>query len=267
MNLALIETKPFIASTIRIMDLLKEERLTFIVNQVRLKNRVLLTDLATQLGVSEDTIRRDLKHLDAQGKIKKVHGGAILSHPYTYRNDEIYALEGKTIIAQKAQRLLRDGQVLLISGGTTNLEFVRLLPTNLSLTVFTPSLSTALQLSDQPNIETILLGGKMSPEAQVTVGPETIQTLSQIKVDLCFMGTGQLHPEQGFTEFDWEVVQLKKAMIQASRKVISLTIAEKINSYQRYKVCDLEAIHTLITELNPGDEHTEAYAKKGLEVL
>jgi DeoR family transcriptional regulator, fructose operon transcriptional repressor len=248
------------------MELLKEERLGFIINQVRLKNRVLLTDLATQLNVSEDTVRRDLKQLDAQGKIRKVHGGAILNHPYTYKNNEVYAIEKKTSIAHKAQQLLREGQVILISGGTTNLEFVRTIPSHFSLTVFTPSLPVALLLSEHPNVETIVLGGRMSPEAQVTVGAEPVKILSDLKADICFLGTGQLDTSHGLTEFDWEVVQLKKAMIQASKKVVSLTISEKINSFQRYRVCGINSINILITELEPSDSKVGPYRDLGIEV-
>ncbi|MFZ6009364.1 MAG: DeoR/GlpR family DNA-binding transcription regulator [Bacteroidota bacterium] len=249
--------------------MLKEERFDFILNEVRVRNRVLLTDLAEKLQVSEDTVRRDLKYLDEQGKVKKVHGGAISNsfHVYSYKEQEIYAHESKSIIAQKSHVLLKEGQVILMSGGTTNLEFARLLPKELQITVFTPSLPVAMQLIEQPNVQTIFIGGKLSHEAQIALGADTIQTISQLRADLCFLGTSHLDPENGLSEFDWEVVQLKKAMIQASRKVVSLTISEKINSTQHYKVCNVEAIHTLITERDPNDPFLEPFKKHGLEIL
>jgi DeoR/GlpR family transcriptional regulator of sugar metabolism len=124
-----------------------------------------------------------------------------------------------------------------------------------------------MQLLEHPNVQTIFIGGRLSHEAQIALGGETIQTIAQVRADLCFLGTGQLDPVHGLSEFDWEVVQLKKAMILASKKIVSLTISEKINSTQVYKVCDIQAIHTLITELNPADPFLQPFKKLGLEIL
>lgn len=250
-------------------SMLKEERHSFILNEVRIRNRVLLTDLASKLKVSEDTVRRDLKYLDEQGQVKKVHGGAISTtfHLYSYKEDEIYAHESKSIIAQKAHALLREGQIIMMTGGTTNLEFARLLPKDFSATIFTPSLPVAMQLLEHALIETIFVGGRLSHEAQIALGGDTIMSISQIKADLCFLGTSHLDAIYGLTEFDWEVVQLKRAMLKASKKVVALTISEKINSVQRYKVCDSHQIDTLVTELDPEVPFLEPFRKKGLEII
>ncbi len=249
--------------------MLKEERHDFILNEVKVRNRVLLTDIADKLHISEDTVRRDLKYLDEKGKLKKVHGGAISNsfHLYTYKEQEIYAHENKSVIARKAHSLLKDGQVILISGGTTNLEFARLFPKTIRATVFTPSLPIAMQMLEHTHVETIFLGGKLSHDAQIALGADTIQTVGQLRADLCFPGTGHLDITHGLSEFDWEVVQVKKAMIKASRKVVALTISEKLNSSHAYTVCDIKAIHTLITELHPTDPFVQPYKKIGLEIL
>jgi DeoR/GlpR family transcriptional regulator of sugar metabolism len=124
-----------------------------------------------------------------------------------------------------------------------------------------------MQLLAHQNVQTIFIGGRLSHDAQIALGAETIQTIAQIKADLCFLGTGHLDLTQGLSEVDWEVVQLKKAMIQSSKKVVSLTFSEKINSSQAYKVCDIKSIHTLITELNPSDQFLYPFKKLGLEIL
>jgi DeoR family transcriptional regulator, fructose operon transcriptional repressor len=249
--------------------MLKEERLNYIVNEVKIRNRVLLIDIAKKLDVSEDTIRRDLNYLNEQGKLKKVHGGAISNsfHVYTYREDQIYAHESKSIIATKAHQLIKDNFVIVMSGGTTNLEVARLLPENIRLTVFTPSLPVAMQLLEHPTVETIFIGGKLSKDAQIALGGDAIRTLSQIKADLCFLGMGNLDAQTGLTEFDWEVVQLKMAMIESAKKIVVLTISEKINSSQRFNICPINAIHTLVTELEPGHSLLVPFREKGLEIL
>jgi len=249
--------------------MLKEERLNYILSEVKKRNRVLLIDIATTLNVSEDTVRRDLKQLDEEGKIKKVHGGAISNsyHPYSYKENEIYAHESKSFIAQKAISLLKDGQVILMSGGTTNLELARLLPDTLTATIFTPSLPVAMQLLSHPNVETVFVGGRLSRDAQIALGGETLSMLAGIRADVCFLGTGNFDSELGLTEFDWEVVQLKKAMIKAARKVAVLTISEKLNSNQRFKVCDTSEVTVLVTELMPEENVLQPFIKKGLTVL
>ena len=249
--------------------MLREERHRYILNEVKIRNRVLLTDIAQQLAVSEDTVRRDLQQLNERGKLKKVHGGAVANsfHVYTYREDQIYAHEHKIEIATKAIQLLKDGGVLVMGGGTTNLEVARLLPEHLHLTVFTPSLPIAMQLIAHENIETIFVGGRLSHDAQIALGGETIKTFSHVKADYCFMGTGNLDATQGLTEFDWEVVQLKKVMIETAQQVVVLTISEKINSAQRFNVCPVTEIHVLVTELDLYDPRLTEFSAKGLNVL
>lgn len=248
--------------------MLKEERLNFILNEVKVRNRVLLFDIADKLNVSEDTVRRDLKHLDEQGMIKKVHGGAVSNsfHVYSYSEKDIYAHADKSLIARKAISLIKEEQVILMSGGTTNLELARLMPDHMHLTIFTPSLPVAMQLLEHPSIETIFVGGRLSHDAQIALGGDTLNTLAQVKADICFLGTGYLDVSDGLTEFDWEVVQLKKSMIKSSRKVVALTISEKLNSSQRFKVCEPSSIHTLITELPADNPLLSQFRNAGLEI-
>jgi DeoR family fructose operon transcriptional repressor len=249
--------------------MLKQTRHDYILAEVRIRNRVLLADIATHLHVSEDTIRRDLKELDKLGQLRKVHGGAVAKsfYPFTYRKEDIYDHPNKLVIAKKAAALIEPGQVVLITGGTTNLELVTELPESLSATFFTPSLQVATQLSQHPKIEAILIGGKVSHEAQIAVGADAINTLSQIRADICFLGTGHVDPAHGLSEFDWEVVQLKKAMIRAAKRIVSLTLSAKLNSSQRYQVCPIQSIHTLITELAPDNDLLLPYKREGLEII
>ncbi|MBA4053884.1 MAG: DeoR family transcriptional regulator [Marivirga sp.] len=249
--------------------MLKQTRHDYILAEVRIRNRVLLADIATHLNVSEDTIRRDLKELDKLGQLRKVHGGAVAKsfYPFIYRKEDIYDHPNKLVIAKKAAALIEPGQVVLISGGTTNLELATELPETLAATFFTPSLLVATQLAQHSHIEAILIGGKVSHEAQIALGADAINTLSQIRADVCFLGTGHLDPAHGLSEFDWEVVQLKKAMIRAAKRIVSLTLSAKLNSSQRYQVCPIQNIHTLITELPPDNELLLPYKKVGLEII
>jgi DeoR family fructose operon transcriptional repressor len=247
----------------------KKDRQKIILREVQLHNRVLLNDLAIMLEVSPDTVRRDIIDLDTKKKLKRVHGGAqaISFQPYNYNEHEIYFHEEKMKIADKAVPLIKENSISLISGGTTNLELARILPDELIATFFTPSLPIAMQLLEHAGIEVIFLGGRLSRQSQIALGGNVLNTLANIKFDNCFLGTSYLDPEHGLSEFDWEVVQLKQAMISASYKTISLTISEKLGTTQRYKVCNIDSIDVLITELEATNSKLDKFHKRGLEIL
>jgi DeoR/GlpR family transcriptional regulator of sugar metabolism len=149
----------------------------------------------------------------------------------------------------------------------TIIELAKSLPPELTATFITVSLPAAYEYIHHPNIEVIFIGDKISKNSQIAIGGETISKIKNIKADLCFLGTNAIDIENGLTDNDWDVVQVKKAMIESSQKVISLAIAEKLNTYQRIKICDLKQVDTLITELEPDDEQLKSYVKAGLEIL
>lgn len=249
--------------------MLKKERQALILREVNLRNKVLHSDLSKQLKVSEDTIRRDLQELADEKKVVKVRGGALSKsfHTHSYQGVEIYKYQEKTSIARKAIPLLSDGMLVLISGGTTTLEFARILPHDLQLTFYTPSLLIALQLAEHPNCETIFIGGRISKNAKISTGGEVVSTLRGIRPDICLMGTNSIDSRIGLTDSDWEVVDVKKAMIQASEKVAILTISDKLDSAQKIRIAPTSDIDYLVTELPPDADMLQAYARAGLNIL
>ena len=249
----------------------KTQRHKIILNEINIHNRVLLADLSQILKVSMYTVRRDIIELDSLQKLKKVHGGAISNgfNIHSGRNREIYKLDDKMIIAKKGISLLSKGDVVLISGGSTNLEFVKLIPKNLNLTFFTPSLPMAIELLNNVSEyeEVIFIGGKLSRKSQLSTGGSSINILSEIKADICFLGTGYLDVNEGVTTIDWEITQMKKAMIKASKKVVSLTISEKLNTSNRYKICSINNLDVLITELDLDASSLDKYHMQDIKIL
>jgi DeoR/GlpR family transcriptional regulator of sugar metabolism len=249
--------------------MLKNERQALILREVNVHNKVLHADLSEHLSVSEDTIRRDLQELADKDMLVKVRGGAISKsfHVYSYKESEIYAYREKTSIARKAVSLLQDGMLVLISGGTTNLEVARILPPDLKATFFTVSLPTAMQLAEHPSSETIFIGGRISGNAQIATGGEVVRKLMTLRPDLCLLGANGIDPVAGVTENDWEVVEVKQAMIAVSKKTAALAISEKLNSTQKMQVCRLEDLDYLITELEPSDHSLASYLHAGVKIM
>ena len=207
-------------------------------------------------------MRRDLNELATEGKVRKVRGGAVVSayHP-NERLTAVYAQESKVLIAQKALQLIENDMFVLIGGGTTIRELIRLIPDDLRATFITVNPVSVLDLMEKPNLETILIGGKISTYSQMSVGGEVFQRLSEIKADLCLLGTYALDPIDGMTDSDWETVQVKKAMIKSADKTAVLAISEKLDSSMRLKIADLKDLTYLFTELDPSDPILSRYTE------
>ncbi|MDF2382143.1 DeoR/GlpR transcriptional regulator [Nostoc ellipsosporum NOK] len=249
--------------------MLKKERQAYILHQVNLHNKVLSATLCQDINVSEDTIRRDLQELAEEGKLIKVHGGA-LSHSFNevhFSTNGVYSQSQKKKIAQKAISLIHNGMFILSSGGTTIIEMARSLPHGLKATFISGSIPVILEYMNHPNIEVILIGDRISKNSKITVGPEAIAKIRQMKADICFLGINSIDLEHGVTDNDWEVVQLKKAMIESSQRVVCMTIAEKVNTFQPIQVCEIGKIHTLITELPADNALLQPYQQAGIQVL
>ena len=249
--------------------MLKMERHAFILHQINLHNKVLSTDLSEEIHVSNDTIRRDLLQLSDEGKIIKVHGGALSPsfHNGQHSSKEVYAYTQKKLIAQKAASLIKDGMFVLTSGGTTIIELARALPLELNATFISGSIPALFEYIRHPNIDVIAIGDKISKNSKITVGSEAISRIKDLKVDLCFLGVNAINLENGVSDNDWEVVQIKKAMVASAKKLICLTISEKINTQQPLQICESKKIDTIITELFPSDEILKPYVDAGISVI
>jgi len=144
---------------------------------------------------------------------------------------------------------------------------VRALPPDLNATFITVSVPIALELLNHPTSEIIFLGNKLLKTAQISIGGEVTSKIKEIRADLCFLGTNSIDVKAGITDLEWEVIEVKKAMIESSQKTVSLAISEKLDSIQRLKVCDISSVDYLITELQPTDARLIPYADNGVTVL
>jgi DeoR/GlpR family transcriptional regulator of sugar metabolism len=246
--------------------MLRKERLQLILKEINVHNKVLSAELSEKLSMSEDTIRRDLHELAEEGEIVKVHGGA-MSKTFHYPFDgksKVYALAAKQKIAEKAIGLLKSDMSILIEGGTTIMEVVKKIPPKLRAIFFTLSPQTAIALSAHENIEVMCIGGRLAKNGNMFTGASVINELAGIRFDLCIIGANGLSPKEGLTDSEWEVVQVIKAMIRSAKRTAVVTIAEKLNTVKKIKICDLDSIHYLITELPPGSPSLSAYKGRQL---
>lgn len=243
-------------------QMLQEERHQHILRQIGLHAKVRTEDLSRSLRVSADTVRRDLIELEEEGQLRRVHGGAIstdFSSPFQPR--EVYAQKEKIQIARKALALVRDGMTLLAGGGTVMLELARILPEKLKGTFFTISPLVALEAAQRSTVEVILLSGKVSRPSYVCTGAAVASQLSELRADLCLMGASGFSLKEGITDDDWDVTQVKKAMLQAAEKTALLCLSEKNEKVHRYTVCPLNGVAYLVTERPASDKQWSKVAR------
>ncbi|MGN7723263.1 DeoR/GlpR family DNA-binding transcription regulator [Chitinophaga sp. 22620] len=248
--------------------MLKEERLDYILRKLKTDQKVLQTELSTDLQVSEDTVRRDLESLAQNGLLIKVRGGAIPHSPNPLNFKERINLhsDDKVNMARKALSLLHDGQTIILDGGTSTLSLVKLFPPQLRLTVITNSVPIVMQLIEHPGVEVIFTGGRIFKESQVAGGLDTIQMLRRVRADICFLGVCSLHPLLGVTGMDLEESEVKTTMVESAHRVAALATGDKMGTAEPYKVCGITDIDIIVTD-DPTLDSLETYRELGLQVL
>ena len=243
--------------------MLKEERQNWILNKLHTSGKVVVSHLAGELKVSEDTIRRDLLDLDQKGQLKRVFGGAIpLEKPViNFFDRETADIALKQQLSIRALEFLESDQLVAIDGSSTNLQFAK------KLTVLTNSYSIAHVCSLKEQIRVIILGGNLLKDSMTTVGEVAAAQAAGYHPDLCFMGVYAIHPEYGMTIPYPEEVSIKRQLIRSSSRVIALVNPAKLNTVSRYQVCGIEDFTTLITDGHVPQEMASRYKNRGLDFL
>jgi len=222
----------------------KKERLKYIVELLDNIKRIHVIDLAKELKTSDDTIRRDIEQLDKEGALTKVHGGAISkSHiPPEFRLREKLKMEEKEALAERVIPMIENEKIVLIDGGTTNLEIARQIPSYFSGRIITNSLPLATLLCANKSIDITLLGGNIFKASQITIGAELIIVVQHLFADVFIMGAGAVHSVYGITVPDREEALIKKEMMKRAKKVIVPVTSEKKEVTEPFKICSIEEV-------------------------
>jgi len=249
--------------------MLKSARRDRIVEALRRDGRVLASELAAELGVSDDTVRRDLSDLADAGILQRVHGGALPMSPAlpSFADRERQAPEAKRAIARAAAALVRDGQTIFLDGGTTARLVARHLPPERHATVVTHSPTTAEVLTEHPRVEIVLLGGRVLKPSRVAVGSATVDAVRTIRADLYLMGVNGLHHEVGISTHELEEAHVKRAMLESAAETVALVSSEKLGTAGRYVVAPAAEITHLVTERAAPDEMVAAFERLGITVV
>ncbi|MFB0946913.1 MAG: DeoR/GlpR family transcriptional regulator of sugar metabolism [Spirosomataceae bacterium] len=250
--------------------MMKEERQRLILEELKANKKINFIQLSTLLNVSYDSIRRDVIELEDKGFLKKVHGGAVENSYLNVLSQQKSHIKGddlKKILDKTRSFFKKKDQLILMDGGTTNFFIAEQLPKDTYATIVTNSPPLALTLNDHPHINVILLGGSYYKHYQITLGMDVINQVKNINADLFFMGVNGIHPERGLSIRNYEESIIKQTMIQSSKRTICCVIEEKLDLIEPYKVADIKAIDTLVTNLKSQHELLASYKSEGLNIL
>jgi DeoR/GlpR family transcriptional regulator of sugar metabolism len=247
--------------------MLTTERRQSILAQLGRDGRVVASELVASLGVSDDTVRRDLRDLAERGLLQRVHGGALPAAlpPVTFARRLEAANEEKVAVAEAALPLLDGARVIVFDGGTTALELARRLPPAYNGTVVTNAPPVASALAEHAHVDVVLVGGRLLKDAQVAVGAATVAALRAVRADVCVLGVCSFHPDVGVSALDADEADVKRAMIACAGEVIALATADKLRSASTWVVASLAEIDHLVTDGD--DELTRPYTTAGINVV
>jgi DeoR/GlpR family transcriptional regulator of sugar metabolism len=225
-----------------------------------------VSELAGSFGVSEMTVRRDLRALAREGKLERVRGGAVnASTERPFAETAVERFEAKDRIGAAAARLVRDGQTVMIDIGTTTLQAAHHLHGR-DITVITTSLAVYAELEPDPAIELILPGGVVRRNYRSLVGVLAEDALRQLKADVLFLGTSAVDPELGVWDSTMVEVPIKRAMIEAAESVALLADVEKFSMAGLVRVCDAGALDAIVTDAPLPAPCLPAVEATGIEV-
>ncbi|MDR2976403.1 MAG: DeoR/GlpR family DNA-binding transcription regulator [Streptococcaceae bacterium] len=249
--------------------MLKKERQIYILKKVNRDGRAITNDLTEELGVAEDTIRKDFQELTAKGLVRRVHGGVlrIESSVLQYKERLISNTAVKEELVKEAVKLVADKHMLYIDGGTTNLKLAEALPAAFKGRIITNSPTTALIAATHlPNAEVNIIGGRLDPVSLVIKGASAVEQIQALNIECCILGVSSLTPENGITFPSSGEATLKKILVEHSNQVIVIANKEKLGSIATFFSCDISEIDYLIT--NEADlSITDQYQKKGVKVI
>lgn len=249
--------------------MLTQERKRYLLQMLKQQGKIEAKAVAAELGLSNDTIRRDLRELAAAGKLQRVHGGAL---PRSPADADLNARQGiasqsKQEIGKAAAALIKPDQVVIVDGGTTAMQLISHLPQNQSNTIVTHSPTIAVALAPFTSIRVIMIGGSLFRHSMVNVGAATVEAVSRIHADTFFMGVTGVDIKAGLSTGDLEEAHVKRALSQRAAETIVMASSEKLEVASPYVVMPLDHASGIILDRDTPAAFTMLMKNSGLDVF
>lgn len=247
--------------------MLAAERYERIADVVRRIRTISTDDLARDLNVSGETIRRDLIELERRGHLRRVHGGATALdgsvEEASFSERRGMALEGKAAIGRAAASLVQPGQTVVIDVGTTAEEVAKALPATYHGTVATCSLRVASELAGRAGVVVLISGGRVRVGDLACSNAQALSFFADLRADVAFLGSGGIDAEAGLTDYHVDEVATRRQMISNSVRSYVLADSTKIGRVAPHRVCGLDSLDGLITDVAPSESVVAAVQRSG----
>ena len=230
----------------------KEQRHRDMIDLLSINNIMSVTELSERLNASKMTIRRDLEQLEEKGFIKRVHGGALyirnndLQPSFYERINE--ASDEKKKIGKAAAELIENDDIVFFDAGTTSLSVAYHIPDNIEFTAITTGLMTAIALCDKPKVNIINIGGSIHTSSMSSINHMAIENICKFNADKAFISTKAVALPEGTYEAQMALIEIKKAIVQQSEKIILLADHSKFKTKSLSKAIPLNDIDIIITD-------------------
>lgn len=249
--------------------MLTTQRKQRILQRLAAQGQVLAKALAEELGTSEDTIRRDLRELAQEGKLQRVHGGAL---PASAALADLHTRSAvspadKVALGRAGAAMVKPGQLVLLDGGTTALQVAQQLSPELRATIVTHSPTVAVALAQHPRLDIIMLGGRLYRHSMVNVGAAVIDAAARYRADLYFMGVTGVHPEAGLSTGDSEEADVKRALCARAAETVVLASSEKLMAASAFVIAPASAMATLVVPAGTAAATMRSFRKAGVTVV
>jgi DeoR/GlpR family transcriptional regulator of sugar metabolism len=250
-----------------VISLQKEERVTWLLDELRGSGSVTLAHASEQLGVGEMTVRRDLRFIEEQGFARRVRGGAVFSGPVSFQGREQSHAEEKQAIARKLLPLVPDSGWIAIDSSSTMNRLAALIPGASDLTVVTNSLETFKVLRGRPGVTPIVSGGWFDERSDSLVGPVATRTLSSFTYSKVFLSAAAMSTNAGTFEDTLEEAELKRAMADSANQVVIGVNGAKLGRRATAASIGLRQVSVLCTELDRNAPALEDYQDLVRQIL
>jgi DeoR/GlpR family transcriptional regulator of sugar metabolism len=248
--------------------MLTSQRKKLILTRLNAEGQIVAKDLALELGTSEDTIRRDLRELARDGKLQRVHGGALPASAAVgdLRVREKVSSRDKIELGSMGASMIRPNQVVILDGGTTALQVARQLAPNLRATIVTHSPTVAVEAAKHAYVDIIMLGGRLFRHSMVNMGAAVIDAVSRLRADIYFMGVTGVHPDAGLSTGDAEESAVKRALHERAAETVVLASAEKLMAASPFLVTAFAEINLLVVPSRTPDRIVRALRAGGVKI-
>jgi len=246
----------------------KTDRVSAILERAAESGSVDVVELASSLGVSGATIRRDLQSLSANHLLVRTHGGAVVGDTSQELSVRVKATRNqpeKRRIGQAAAALVEDGAVVGLTGGTTATELARALADRRGITVVTNAINIAAELAIRPQITLVVIGGVARPSFEM-VGPAAERMLDNYHLDIAFIGVDGLSAQEGCTTYHEMEAQTDRNFLDRARRSVVIADSSKIGRVTFARIVPLARVHDLVTDDGADPEQLRELADAGVNI-